>query len=576
MQYSSLSNIYQKLESTSKRLQKTKILSDFIKNIADIDFQKIFLLVQGKVFPDFDDRKIGVASKILCKAISLATGTDIKIVMDEWKITGDLGDVAEKLTSKKTQSTLFQQNLTINKVFTNLQKLPLLEGEGSVDRKVALIAELLTSASPLEAKYVIRTILEDLRVGLGEGTLRDSITWAFFSKDLELEFNEEKNEIKVNREKYNQYSGIIQSAYDILVDFATVASLAKKGLDNLKNIPLTPGKPIKVMLYQKAASIPDAFKRIGSPAAFEYKYDGFMMFINKKDDKINLFTRRLEEVTKQFPDVVEKIKNIKGDFILNAEIVGINKQGNFLPFQIISQRIKRKYDIISTAKKFPVVIKTFDIIYHNGENLLNTPFSERRKILESLCPDILAEQLIIDNEKAAEEFYKKSLESGNEGIMVKKLEGIYKPGSRVGYGVKVKPVMETVDAVIVGAEWGEGKRSEWLASFTVAVKHNDSLVKIGKVGTGIKEKDEEGVSFNQITNLLKPLIIEEKDREVTVKPEIVIEINYEEIQESNNYNSGYALRFPRLTKLRPDRSSKEITTLDELKVFFNEQRGRNK
>ncbi|OYT32377.1 DNA ligase [Candidatus Woesearchaeota archaeon ex4484_78] len=584
MQYSLLADVYQKLESTAKRLKKIKVLSDFIKSVPEDDFEQVFLLVQGKIFPDFDERKIGVASKILCKAIALATGIDISVVLDEWKRIGDLGEVAEKLCAKKTQSTLFQKSLTVKKVFSNLQKLAFLEGEGTVDKKIALVSELLTCASPLEAKYVIRTILEDLRVGLGEGTLRDSVLWAFFSEELGLEYLDEKNEIVVNREKYNEFSEIVQSAYDVLVDFAVVALIAKtKGLNGLKSVELSPGKPVKVMLYQKAVSIPDAFDKVGRPAAFEFKYDGFMALINKKGNEIRLFTRRLEDVTRQFPDVVEKIRNINGDFILNAEIVGVDSNGRYLPFQKISQRIKRKYDIELMAKKFPVVINVFDILFFNGKSLLNEPFVKRRKILETLCPEILAVQLVTDNDFEAERFYKKSLAAGNEGVMVKNLNGVYKPGSRVGYGVKVKPVMETVDAVIVAAEWGEGKRSDWLASFTIAVldKDSDSFVEIGKVGTGIKEKDvnkgdDSSVSFNQLTELLKPLIIEDKGKEVRVKPEIVIEVNYEEIQKSNNYGSGFALRFPRLIKLRPDRSIKDITTLDELEIFFRDQRGRNK
>jgi DNA ligase-1 len=212
---------------------------------------------------------------------------------------------------------------------------------------------------------------------------------------------------------------------------------------------------------------------------------------------------------------------------------------------------------------------------------LKTHFIERRKILEKIVVPVvheikLAEHIVTDDEVVAEKFYKSSLAAGNEGVMMKNLQGVYKPGSRVGFGVKVKPTMDTLEVVIVGAERGEGKRGQWLASFIVAVRDPDtnSFVEIGRVGTGIKEKVEEGVSFEQLTQLLQPLIVEEKGREVRVRPEIVIEVDYEEIQKSPTYSSGFALRFPRLCKLRDDRLAEDINTVEDVKALAESQRGR--
>jgi DNA ligase-1 len=281
---------------------------------------------------------------------------------------------------------------------------------------------------------------------------------------------------------------------------------------------------------------------------------------------------------------VQKIaKQVRGEnFIIDAEVVGIDqKTKKYLPFQSISQRIKRKYDIQEIAEKFPVEINVFDVLFCEGKSLLKIPFIERRNILKRIITEIphelkMAEQLITEDNAAAEKFYKSSLDAGNEGIMVKNLQGIYKPGSRVGFGVKVKPTMDTLEVVIVGAEWGEGKRGQWLASFVVAVRdpETNSFLEIGRVGTGIKEKVEEGVSFEQLTQLLQPLIIEEKGREVAVKPEIVIEVDYEEIQKSPTYSSGFALRFPRLVKLRTDRSAEDINTVEDVAMLAGSQRGR--
>jgi DNA ligase-1 len=585
MKYSVLVGVYERLEATSKRLEKTFILSEFLKSADDLD--KVVLLVQGRVFPNWDTRELGMASQLLLKSLALASGSPANKIESLWKSSGDLGTVASELTKKKSQSTLFSQSLSVQKVFDNLRKLAELEGAGTVDRKVQLVAELLTSASPAEAKYIIRTILGELRVGLGDGTIRDAIVWAFFGSKAKVNYNQSSKEFVISDEDritYDKYTGIVQEAFDVANDFAEVVRIAKeKGELGLQNMSLLPGKPAKVMLYQKAKDIADAFSVVGRPAALEQKYDGFRLQIHRSKDKIKLFTRRLEDVTPQFPDVMKRIsQHVKSsDFIIDAEVVGIDlKTKKYLPFQNISQRIKRKYDIEEIAQKFPVQVNVFDVLYCDGESFLKVPFIERRNKLKQIVSESsdlrLAEQLVTDDDRVAEKFYRASLDAGNEGVMMKNLQGIYKPGSRVGYGVKVKPTMDTLEVVIVGAEWGEGKRGKWLSSFVIAVRdpETNTFVEIGKVGTGIKEKVEEGVSFEQLTQMLLPLIVEEKGREVVVRPEIVIEVDYEEIQVSPTYSSGFALRFPRLVKLRDDRSAQDINTVDDVKALAGSQRGR--
>ncbi|MBW2972204.1 ATP-dependent DNA ligase, partial [Candidatus Woesearchaeota archaeon] len=469
MEYKKLVELYQEIEGTSKRLEKTWFVSEFLRNTDIDDIPKITLLLQGKVFPPFDERKLGVASRMVIKSLNKSLGISADEIEREWKRTGDLGLTAESLAKKKKQVTLFSQTITISKVFANLQKLSGLEGSGTVNQKVALISELLTSASPAEARYIVRTVLEDLRVGIGEGVLRDAVVWAFFDESIHINYDAEKKSISPeNRELYNAYVEAVQEAFDILNDFSEVAKIAKtSGLKGLKSITLSVGKPVKVMLYQKVKDIGEAFERVGKPAAFEYKYDGFRVQVHRLKGRISVFTRRLEEVTSQFPEIVEYVgENVKGDsFIIDAECVGFDPDSKkYLPFQSISQRIKRKYDIDEMAKRFPVELNVFDILSYGGESLIKKPFSERRKIIEDIVTPVPfrivpAKQIVTDDPDAAQKFYEESLKSGEEGVMAKNLDGIYKPGSRVGYGVKVKPVMESLDLVIVAAEWGEGKRS---------------------------------------------------------------------------------------------------------------------
>ena len=391
----------------------------------------------------------------------------------------------------------------------------------------------------------------------------------------------EKIAIDVDREEYSKIIEILQSAIDKSNDFTKTAIAAKKGVDELKKINLEPGNPIKVMLAQKVTSMDMGFEKVGTPAVIEYKYDGFRMQVHKFKGKVRILTRRLENVTKQFPEITSYVeKNVKGEnFILDCEAVGFDpKTDKYLVFQHVSQRIRRKYNIEEMAKKMPVELNVFDILFYNDKEWLNKPQVERRKLLESIITEkkfqiLLSKKLVTSNKEEATKFYDESLSKGNEGVMLKSLDSPYKPGSRVGFMIKLKPTMDTLDLVVVGAEWGEGKRSGWLTSFTLAcIDEDDNYLEIGKVGTGVKEKPEEGLSFGELTDTLKPFIITEKGREVKIKPNIVLEIKFEEIQKSPTYGSGYALRFPRVVQMRDDRRPDEISILGAIKEDFENQK----
>lgn len=589
MDYLVLTGLYEKLEGTSKRLEKTKSLSEFLIDCPKKDIDRIMLLSQGLVFPKSDERKIGVASKLIVKALNIATGISADDIEKSWKKTGDLGLTAEELVKKKKQHTLFSEDLTVEKVFKNIQKLATVEGTGSTDIKLKIIAELLTSAKPNEAKYIVRTVLEDLRVGLGEGTLRDAIAIAYYEKNggkVDLESKDPSfgggSELAAIRNK-------IQEAYDITNDYAIVAQMIfEEGLDKLDILELDTSKPVKAMLAQKAKDVKEAFETVGRPAAIEYKYDGFRMLIGKHGDKVTIHTRRLENVTAQFPEVAKFVReNVDAEScIIDGEAVGYDpKTKRYVAFQNISQRIKRKYDIEQMAKDVPVELNIFDILFYKGKSMIKETFQERRKLIEKIIREKpgyirLAVQKITDDDGDADRFYHQSLDAGNEGVMFKNIDAPYKPGSRVGTWIKLKPVMETLDLTIVGAEWGEGKRAGWLTSYTVAAydEDTDEYLEIGKFGTGIKEKKEEEdaddksiVSFEELTELLKPGIINEKGREVRIKPNIVVELKFEEIQKSPSYSSGYALRFPRLVRIRTDRRPDESSTINQVEGFYKEQ-----
>ena len=587
MRYGELVELYEDLNSTSKRLQKTNLISNFLKKVPDELLDVFLLLVQGKIFPDYLDKKIGISSRLAIKAISKTTGNSEKEIENEWKKLGDLGDVAKTLLSKKKQASLFPKELILTNVFSNLRKLSDQAGMGSVDSKLVIISEMLIDAKPIESKYLIRTIVDNMRVGVGKGSIRDALIWSVFYDELNIKYNVEENDIDLDesaREKYNYYSEKVQFALDITNDFNKVAKLLRQeGIKGLEKLNLKVGQPINVMLYQKAKDVADAFKIVGRPAAFEYKYDGFRVNIHKNDNNVEIFTRRLENVTTQFPDIVKFVKeSITAKYvIMEGEAVGYDPNTKkYVPFQKISQRIRRKYDIEEISEKYPVEVNLFDIIYHEGKNLINTPYKERRALLESSVNQekyriVLAKQIITESDTVAQKFYDESLKSGEEGVMVKNLESKYKPGARVGYGVKLKSIMEPLDLVIVGAEYGHGKRSGMLSSFNLACMDHGDLLEIGRVSTGLKELDGVGTTFKELSKLLEAHIISTEGKKVVIKPKIVIEVGYEEIQKSINYSSGYALRFPRFIRLRNDEKTvDDVNTLDDVQYLYQKQRGR--
>ena len=585
MEYSLLVEVYEQLNKTTKRLEKTHIISEFLRHVSADEMEQVVLLLEGNVFPNYDPREIGVASRLMLKALNIATGISIDTIENEWKKQGDLGLVAEIIIKGKKQNTLFSSSLTIKKVFENIRKLAELEGHGTVDRKTQLIAELLTSAKPMEAKYIVKTILREMRIGVGEGSLRDAIVWAFFGKEIGIIYEQQENDIQIkDREIYKNYVDAVQRAYDMTNEFALVAKVAKsKGLQELDNIKIKVGIPINVMLSLKCDTIDEAFETVGKPAAVEFKYDGFRIQGHKDENgKIKLFTRRLEDVTAQFPDVVEYIsKNVKGkSFIIDSEAVGYDKKtGKYLPFQNISQRIKRKYDIKRMSEQFPIELNVFDVIYYEGKSMINESFEQRRKLLDKVLKQkpnkiSLSSMIITSEKKEVEKFFKQAVNLGNEGLMFKSLKAPYKPGARVGHMIKFKHIMETLDLVIVGAEWGEGKRSNWLSSYVIAcIDENGNFLEIGRASTGLKEKEEEGLSFMEMTKILKPLMFDDKGKEVKIKPKIIIEVGYEEIQKSPTYASGFALRFPRVIKLRTmDKRPEDASNLDYIKKLYEAQK----
>jgi DNA ligase I, ATP-dependent (dnl1) len=557
VEFSEVSDSFEELESTQKTLEKTRILAELFSGSGE-DLQEVVLLSTGQPFPSWKNMDLGVSSKTLVKIISRASGRSEDEITRVWKNEGDLGDAAEQMVDNKTQQRLMSKELTVENVVERLQKVAKMEAKGlsqsvDQDKKQSELADLLSSADPVEARYLARIIINNLRLGVAEGTIRDALSEAFFDGEKTQE---------------------IQRAYDFSNDFSEVSKACRQGLDAVKSIELQLNRPVNSMLAKKVNTIEEGFEEVGRPASVDYKYDGMRAQIHVNDGDIKVFTRRLEDVTKQFPDVVSQVEeNIDSDnCILDTEIVGYDPEdGSMIPFQKLSKRIKRKYEIQKLKEQIPVTVRPFDLIYLETP-ILERPYSERWENLRDIVSESEDDLKLVDHEKTenpeqVQEMQQRSLSQGHEGIMMKNLEAEYKPGNRVGYMVKLKPVMETLDLAIVGAKWSEGRRSDWLGRLFIGCydEENDTYQEIGKMATGLTDEQ-----FQEITEKLKPLITEEDGRKVEVRPEVIVEVEYEEIQESPTYSSGYALRFPRMKRFREDKE--EADTLERITDLYNNQK----
>lgn len=557
MDYSVLAGTYERLESEPSKLKKAEILADLFARTPKDELEKVVLLMRGTVFPGYSQLELGIADKLVIKAVARATGFAEDGVVEKFKTTGDLGLAAEACLKSKKQVSFSKRSLTVDFIFSDLRKLAEMTGGGSQDRKLDLISEMIVSAKPVEARYIIRTVLSNLRIGVMDAMIKNAIVSAFLSSE--------------DRKKA---SDAVEYALNIIADFGEVATIAKeRGIEGLSGSRIDVGKPVQVMLAEKGESIEEILKKY-KRVAIEWKFDGMRAQVHKKGGEVLIFTRRLEDVTRQFPDLVDLVKKsvTSDDCVIEGELLAINKEnGEPMPFQVLSQRVKRKHDIKKMADEIPIQMNFFDAIYVDGALLINTPFGERRKTLERIVRPIngkiqLAKQITTEDLKDAEKFYKSALDAKQEGIMLKVLDSSYVFGRHVDGWIKIKPVMETLDLLIVGAVWGEGARANWLTSFALACRDPGSgkLLECGMMSTGLTEDE-----YEEMTKTLKPLITGESGKEVKVKPEIIVEVAYQEIQKSPTYSSGFALRFPAFKNLRPDKD--DADTIDRVRKLYASQ-----
>lgn len=548
----SFAELCQRVEGVSGSLEKVDLVAAFLKNLDDDDLAVASGFIMGDLFSPSMDLVMGVGPSILYEAMARACGCSTERISDMLRATGDPGLVASAAVDKKKPigfaAFIKDEPLSIKEVYQRLVAVARASGKGSQDAKVKNLQYLFSQATPLEAQYIARLAIEDMRIGIGEGGVRDAIAQAF-----------------------SQDASKVERAYNLTNDIGLVAVNARKG--TLADLSVLINHPIKMMLAQVGEGISASMQELGS-AAIEWKYDGARVQIHKDGKRVRIFSRRLEDVTRSLPEIVRLAQEVRADkAILDGEVVAIGKDSRPLAFQEILKRFRRKYNVEKQAKETPLHLFLFDLIYLDGQSTVDLPLTRRRELLEGIAdPSILADQVISDSVQRAEEIYHQALEKGHEGLILKNSMSVYAPGKRGKNWLKIKPVMETLDLAVIGAKWGEGRRASFLGSYRLACldEATSKLLDIGWVATGLTDE-----ALAELTELFRELILVQNGMEVELKPAVIFEVAYEEIQKSQSYSSGYALRFPRLVRVRDDKSLEEADSLERVESLYRVQRGRN-
>jgi len=578
MEFSIISEMFEMMEKTTKRIELTNILVELLKKTPKKIIPNVVYLLQGIIRPNFEGVELGVAEKLAIRAISKSAGLPIKKIEDDYRDGGDLGITASNILKIKTQTTFTAEKITVERVYETLFKIAKLEGKGSQDLKMKYISSLLNDATPLEAKFVIKILLGTLRLGIAENTVMDALAIAFTGK-------------KENRVQ-------IENAYNVSSDLGKVSLIvATDGIDEIKKFKISLFSPIRPMLADRVQSEKDVIKKMPEQFAAEYKLDGERVQIHKQSDKIILFSRRLENITQYYPDIVENIgKSLNvNEVIFEAEIVPINENtGDFLPFQELMHR-RRKYKLAEAVSQYPITVNFFDVLYFDKKDCLNLEYYERRKILEQIIHEDnfskLVPMLFVKTENEIEDFLENSINAGCEGLMLKTPTAPYRAGTRGGNWLKLKreyrnELGDSLDLIVIGAYFGRGRRTGLYGTLLLATYNpeKDNFPSICKVGTGFTDESLDQlyqILSNNVTLKKNSRIVSEMEADVWFEPKLVLEIVASEITLSPIHktgldlirkSTGFALRFPKFTgKIRYEKAVEDASIGEEVLTLYKRQ-----
>jgi len=550
VEFKSLVELCERLEKTTKRNLMIEAVADFLRGLDENEIEPATSMILGRAFPKYDPRTLDVSWATLSNVIRRLSGIDWRDFYSAFRSTGDVGAATKIVFERRSpgrQSTLIERPLTILEVRRMFEHIAESKGQGSRDRKERLIETLLSRASPLEAKYLVKIIIGEMRTGFQEGLMEAAVSRAFSIplKDVQL-------------------------ASMLTGDVGEVAYLCKKyGRDGILNLGFRVFRPIKPMLAQMATDLREVFEEHGGRTALEYKLDGARIQIHVSNGDVKIYSRRLTDVTRSLPEVVSLIRGeVRArEAILEGEVIAVGEDGKPMPFQHLMRRFKRIHSVDEAVEEIPVELYLFDLLYVDGESLIKTPYVERRRRLGEVAGSIpLTKQMVASSMEEAESFLRAAVSEGHEGLMAKRLDSPYTPGIRGKHWFKIKEVLEPLDLVIVAAEYGYGRRHNWLSDYYLAARDGEKFTVIGKTFKGLTDDE-----IAEMTERLKKIAIREEGSMVIVQPKIVVEVAYNEIQMSPKYESGMALRFARITRIRDDKSPEEADTIETVRKIYESQ-----
>lgn len=537
------SQVCEEIKATSKKLEKVSILASYLEKLERDDVVRVCRLLSGHIFPRWEGKEVFVGYSTLSSLIIEVSGSSSRRFQETYLKYGDLGATAEELFKKKVVMPIFTRRLSISDLYSTLEEMALLSGEGSAETRRRLLKGLFVDCSPLEAKYLVKILTGELRIGLVEGLLEEAISKAF-KKRLEE----------------------VRSINLVTGDVGITALLALD--DRLKDAEPRPLRPTNFMLadtMSSASEIAQYFKKV---MYTEFKYDGIRAQLHKSGSSVKIFSRRLEDVSSSFPEVVDSAKSIPHDLILDGELVAF-KDGEPLPFHVLQHRLRRKKLAHKDLEKIPISYFVFDLIFLDGKSVIKEPLSSRRRLLDGVRlqePIKPSSYFLASTADEFQSLFERSKGSGYEGLVVKDPDSPYTPGKRGKHWVKLKKELDTLDVVVVAAEYGHGKRAGLLSDYTFAVRDGEQLKVVGKAYSGLTDEE-----IKEMTKIFTEATVEDQGFRRIVKPFVVLEVAFDNIQRSDRHESGYALRFPRIKRVRWDKGLDDIDDIEKVKKIYERQ-----
>jgi len=539
-----LAQTLERVKGTRGKNEKVRILAEYLRSLDPDDAMVAARIASGRASERGSKDEAQVGYSTLLDVLRNVTGATEDAVSKIYLRHGDLGEVAEVLLSAKKEQTLFTEPLTLEQLDEAFLRLRSLKGKGSSASRRGVVKSLVLRATPLEGKYVVKVLTSEMRTGLVTGLLEEAIASAYgLSKEESAR------------------------AHMILGDVGALAREAAAG--DIGRVRIRPFRPVNFMLAEPMATAREIADHYQKLVYAECKYDGVRAQVHKSGGTVRIYSRRLEEITPSFPELVRAVENVKKEFILDGEIVPF-RDGHPLPFQLLQRRLRRMENFENAAENAPVTYFAFDLLLLAGRETIGFPLSRRRALLAKLTRETgvrLAESVDSRNETEIESAFRRSRALGYEGLVVKDPDGQYAMGKRGSGWAKLKEELDTLDVVIVAAEYGHGKRAGVISDYTFAVKDGDRLKTIGKAYSGLTDAEIE-----DMTRRLKEITTRDYGYRRDVNPEVVVEVAFDSIQRSDRHNGGFALRFPRIKRIRTDKSVDDIDTIEKVESVFNRQK----